>query len=220
MMRPRLLDLYCAAGGASMGFHRAGFDVVGVDIAPQPHYPFEFHQGDAVEFLIERWREFDAVHASPPCFLNSTLKTRLPSEHGHVDLIPRTRLYLRSTGLPYVIENVPGAALIDPIVLCGSMFGLGSGDYYLKRHRLFESNQELHLPGSCRHVGYAIGVHGGGGVRRTTTVRGGYQGTKAERMEAMGIDWMSYDELSLAIPPAYAEHIGHQLLASLGEVAA
>jgi DNA (cytosine-5)-methyltransferase 1 len=219
-MGPRLLDLFCAAGGAAVGYYRAGFDVVGVDIAPQPHYPFGFHQADALLYLRAHGREFDVVHASPPCFVHSSLKTRLPAGHGHVDLIPDTRAALQHLGVPYVIENVPGASLIDPIVLCGSMFGLGSGDYYLKRHRLFESPVELVPPSPCRHVGYAIGVHGGGGTRRTTTARGGYQGTKAERCEAMGIDWMSYDELSLAIPPTYTELIGGQLLAHLGQVAA
>ena len=217
MTRPRLLDLFCAAGGASVGYSRAGFEVVGVDLEPQPRYPCEFHQGDAIEFVKEYGREFDAIAASPPCFAHSALAAVLPVGHGHVDLIPETREALVASGLPYVIENVPGAPLLDPAMLCGSMFGLGSGDRQLRRHRLFESNIALVAPGPCRHVGKAVGVYGGGPAsqRPDATRRGAYQGTMAERREAMGIDWMTRDSMNLAIPPVYAEHLGAQLLAHL-----
>lgn len=209
-----------------MGYHRAGFDVVGVDMAPQPNYPFEFVQADALEVLRDGLGAmgFDAVAASPPCFLHSDLSAVLPTGHGHVDLIPQTRAALIAAGLPYVIENVEGAPLIDPLTLCGSMFGLGAqcvdGYRELRRHRLFESNVDLAAPGPCRHVHPAVGVHGGGntarkGPRRPGDRSGGYQGRMPERRAAMDIDWMTRAEMNLAIPPAYTEHIGAQLRAHL-----
>src|SRR5262245_32328515 len=143
-MRPRLLDLFCGAGGAAVGYDRAGFQVVGVDIAPQPNYPFTFGEADALEYL--KWivlpslgaRKFAAIHASPPCQRWST-KTRNPERHP--DLIEPVRVLLESTGLPYVIENVPDAPLRDPVQLCGSSFGLG-----VQRHRSFETNFPLLVP--------------------------------------------------------------------------
>jgi DNA (cytosine-5)-methyltransferase 1 len=224
-MRPRALDLFCAAGGVSAGLHRAGFDVTGVDIAPQPHYPFPFVQADALHYVAEHAHRFHVIAASPPCFVHSDLAAVLPAGHGHVDLIPATRTALQATGLPYVIENVEGAPLHDPLVLCGSMFGLGAqcGDGWreLRRHRLFESDVALTAPGPCRHVHPVISAHGGGPTRRAPGCgRGGYQGLVAERRAAMGIEWMTRAEMNLAIPPAYAEHVGAQLLAHLSERAA
>lgn len=225
-MRPRLLDLFCGGGGASMGYHRAGFDVVGVDKNPQPNYPFEFHQGDAIEFVLEHGHEFDAIAASPPCQDHSTLRHTMGSSHGTGWLVGATRDALIATGLPYVIENVPGAPLLGPLKLCGSMLGLGAqcrdGWRRLQRHRLFESNVPLLAPGPCVHQGPAVGVYGGGPSPRTAkTSRGGYQGLMLERVAAMGIDWMTRDELSQAIPPAYTEHLGVQLIAQLeGRLAA
>lgn len=219
----RILDLYCGAGGAGMGYHLAGFEVVGVDNSHQSSYPFLFKNNDALEFLLNGGHhDFDAIHASPPCQAHSVLRHAAKTKaETYVNLIPQTRELLQWTGLPYVIENVPGAPLEDPIVLCGSHFALGSGERQLRRHRLFETNFPIEAP-SCAHVGEAIGVYGGGPVGRYTfgngakkdyyNRRGGYQGTIAEKREAMGIDWMNTKEINQAIPPAYTKFIGHRLL--------
>ena len=223
----KLLDLFCGAGGAAMGYHRAGFEVVGVDIKKQPRYPFEFHQADALEYLAQYWREFDAIHASPPC----QFATELRSLHGgreYVNWIPQTRALLQESGKPYVIENVEGAKahLQSPIMLCGTMFGLGVGDADLWRHRLFEVNWPFVLTPPCQHGRRVIGIYGGHGRdRRVISVVGhaGGRSTRraengfscAERNEAMGIDWMTQAELSQAIPPAYTEYIGGWLAAHL-----
>jgi DNA (cytosine-5)-methyltransferase 1 len=161
MTRPRLLDLFCGAGGAGMGYHRAGFDVVGVDIASQKNYPFEFIQGDALAYCAEHGHEFDAIHASPPCQAHSAMKTMYNARE-HLDLVPQTREALRATGKPYVIENVPGAPLITPFILCGTMFDLGWEDAELRRHRLFESSTFMLTP-SCAHGRRrsTVGVYGG-----------------------------------------------------------
>ncbi len=215
--RPRLLDLFCGAGGAAVGYHRAGFDVVGVDIKPQPHYPFEFVQGDALETLSPFWMDatfFEAVHASPPC--QAFTKARKLQRNAHTDLIGPTRELLEATGLPYVIENVKGAPLHDPVLLEGQMFdGLN-----VHRPRLFETNWPLEVPvlrappprqtkmGRPPVPGEAMQVVG----HFSDVPAGG---------RAMGIDWMTQGELAQAIPPAYTEFIGHQLLAHIrSEVAA
>lgn len=213
--RPILLDAFCGAGGAAVGYHRGGFDVVGVDIAPQPNYPFEFHQEDAVEFIArEGHRRFAAIHASPTCQHASTLRHRTGKKY--VNLIPPTRAALSATGLPYVIENVVGAELIDPVTLCGSSFGLGAGGRQLRRHRLFECSGFFAMVLPCNHQGEAIGVYGNGGAwKRRAPGGGGYQGTAEERREAMGIDWMGHAELSQAIPPAYTEHLAGYLMAAV-----
>lgn len=227
-MKPRMLDLFCKAGGAGMGYHLAGFEVVGVDIEPQPRYPFEFHQADAMTFPLDG---FDAIHASPPCQAYSAGKNmwkgRLPDDR-HPDLVDATRERLRASGLPYVIENVEGAPLTNYVVLCGDMFGLG-----VKRHRLFETSFFIWNPPVCRssHPDFVVSVFGGGALSRTpeggTTVHG--TGNFMQRRvhvshemakQAMGIDWMTRDELSQAIPPAYTRFIGTQLLAHLEGVAA
>lgn len=205
-----------------MGYHRAGFAVVGVDVNPQPNYPFEFHQTDAMTFPLDG---YDAIHASPPCQLYSALRNAAADRgSGHSDLVGPTRALLEATGLPWVMENVPGAPMAPAIVLCGSMFGLGAGKRQLRRHRLFESNVPM-MQFGCQHQGEAIGVYGGGRTGRYTfgngahrdkyNRRGAYQGTYAEAREAMGIDWMRHGELTQAIPPAYTEHIGHYLLIEL-----
>lgn len=220
MGKPRLLDLFSGAGGCSVGYARAGFEVVGVDIEPMLNYPFEFHQADALTFPLEG---FDVIHASPPCQAYSVLRRANPDAK-YVDLIGPTRELLQRTGLPYVIENVPGAPLQAAVELCGSMFGLGAGERQLRRHRLFESNVPMMQP-SCQHRGEAIGVYGGSPTGRYTfengakkdyyNRRGGYQGTIAEKREAMGIDWMDASEINQAIPPAYTEYIGHYLMAEI-----
>lgn len=208
----RLLDLFCGAGGAAMGYHRAGFEVVGVDVAPQPHYPFEFHQGDAMTWPLDG---FDVIHASPPCQAHTTMSNRHRGQGGradtHVDLIAATRE--RLAGHLYVIENVPGARrhLHHPVVLTGGMFGLG-----VERPRLFESNVALLAPARAK-VSDPIGVYGKApdGRRLFTRADGSIQRAAAsvpEAGRAMGIDWMTWRELAEAIPPAYTEHIGRQLI--------
>lgn len=207
MSRPRLLDLFCGAGGAATGYHRAGFDVVGVDIAPQPRYPFEFHQADALEFLAEHGGEYDAIHASPPCQDHSSLVS-LTGAHGTGWLLPATRDALGSTGRPWVIENVPGAPMRADYKLCGCMFGLPG----LRRERWFETSwQGYQLRSSCYHVDRTITVAGHPGGRSTRDGESGF-GSTAEWRAAMDIDWMSARELAQAIPPAYSEYIGAALL--------
>lgn len=214
----RLLDLFCGAGGAAMGYHRAGFDIVGIDNQPQPHYPFQFYLGDALEVVARVGADFDAIHASPPCQFASAYRRRKGAQREHPNLIPRTRELLRATGLPYVIENVPTARehLIDPVQLCGSSFNLN-----VRRHRLFESNVSLVAP-PCDH-GWQTPRFPPATNRtnlRSTVEIGVYRIPLALQRVAMGIDWMTLPELSQAIPPAYTRLIGHQVLAALTEAVA
>lgn len=212
-MRPKLLDLFCGAGGAAMGYYRAGFEVVGVDIKPQKNYPFRFVQADAMTLpfkMMGRW--FDAIHASPPCQAYSSMKS-LKNSKQHPKLVEAVRHLLNASGLPYVIENVPGAPLQNAFTLCGSMFGLRSTEKrYLQRHRLFESNIFIMAP-VCRHDGLAVGVYGHG--------QAGLLGQRMRTAKApearilMGMDWATRDGMSQAIPPAYTEFIGKQLMDSL-----
>jgi DNA (cytosine-5)-methyltransferase 1 len=231
-LKPRLLDLFCGAGGCSVGYARAGFDVVGVDIRPQPNYPFEFIQADALEVLREYGIEdqADAIHASPPCPLYSTIgkqsrATGNARMERHPDLVAPTRELLQATGLPYVIENVPGAPLLDPVTLCGSMFGID-----VRRHRLFETNWPFMAP-RCQHGAWTntytqARYHGGKTVTvgRTIGVYGGGQGMGEGEgelwREAMEIDWMTRREMTQAIPPVYTELIGNQLLSHIETAAA
>lgn len=210
-----------------MGLHRAGFEVEGWDIKPKKNYPFTFHLGDALEADLTG---FDFVWASPPCQAHSAMKT-MPNAKRHEDLIPATRAKLEAWGGPYIIENVVGAPLINPVMLCGSMFGLTTNDQTaeLRRHRLFESNLFL-LGHSCSH-GYELvcGVYGGHGRDRRRAIKvlskagGGYTNHAGQRVsfslqhrkEVMGIDWMTGEELSQAIPPAYSEFLGRQIIAQL-----
>lgn len=224
-MKPRLLDLFSGAGGAGMGYHLAGFEVVGVDNRPMPRYPFEFHQADALEFVAEHGREFAAIHASPPCQAHTAMKT-MHNAKEHADLVPETRRLLQATGRPYVIENVVGAPIENGVTLCGSMFGLGVGDAELRRHRLFESNVMLLAP-TCRHGSRVIGIYGGHVRNRSRTIGIYGEGVRDSRRKhdkgvddftvedgrvAMGIDWMTLAELCQAIPPAFTRHIGDQLM--------
>ena len=216
----RILDLFCCEGGAAVGYHRAGFEVVGVDIAPQPNYPFEFHQGDALDFLAEHWREFDAVHASPPCQASTALTKGTNQGREYPQLIPETRRLLRATGLPTVIENVQGSDLRRDLTLCGEMFGLG-----VLRHRYFEVSgfaavAPPHKPHRGRVRGWRHGTYYDGPYVAVYG-EGGGKGSVAEWQEAMGIDWTDVRaEIAEAIPPAYAEHIGRQLLEHLTTEAA
>lgn len=225
MTRPKLLDLFCCAGGAAMGYHRAGFDIVGVDIEPQPNYPFDFVQGDALEYAAEHWREFDAIHASPPCqgYLNlKRVNDSLGRESRHDRLITETRRLLVASGLPYVIENVQDARreLRDPVRICGTGLNLP-----LRRHRLFESNVPL-VGIACRHdrftePRYWTGWRPKGEHRLSTVVQVyGNAGGREHWPAAMGIDWMTPKEMCEAIPPSFTEHIGRQLIAHVGRVAA
>ena len=238
--RPRLLDLCCGAGAASKGYHDAGFDVVGVDVNPQPNYPYRLHTRDAIEFLdlcadcgdpyfdpcelhrlfnhsggvhghefVRVVDHFDVIHASPPCqrWAAITVKGR----KSHPDLITPLRERLAGSGLVYVIENVVKAPLIDPVMLCGGAFGCVSGHLQLHRHRNFESNVPLTgtgcvtvRPNTVSVVGHGSPSGNRGTLGRNPTIR--------EKREAMGVDWTTRDELSEAIPPAYTEFIGRQLL--------
>jgi DNA (cytosine-5)-methyltransferase 1 len=218
MTTPRALDLFCCAGGASMGYHRAGFAVTGVDLHPQPHYPFEFHQADALEFVKEHGHEFDLIAASPPCHDHSDLAARAGRD-GSGWLLAATRDALIATGKPYVLENVEGAPMRADITLCGSMFGLGAAGFVLARHRLFESNMPLTAPPD-RCAGHQVAnVHGGGPQNYGTHHRGG-RGIKLNAHDArtaMGIDWfVPRGWVNQAIPPAYTEHIGRQIITHLG----
>lgn len=213
-MRPLLLDLFCCQGGAAKGYHDAGFDVIGVDLEPQPNYPYAFHQEDALKFLSRGLTMFDAIHASPPCQAYSSLGSQY-DRGKHPDLVEPTRELLKQTGSPYVIENVVGAPLENPILLCGSSFGLD-----VRRHRLFESNVPLmSLP--CQHgqqseKKYDVYEKGRWYKSAIVKVYGSGGGKGMEHWpEAMGIDWMDRKGLAQAIPPAYTQFIGEQLLTQL-----
>ncbi len=240
MKRPLLLDLFSGAGGCAVGYHRAGFDVVGVDNRPQPHYPFPFVQADALTFLVEHGREYDAIHASPPCQGYSRMR-HLPWLKGKVYplLIDATLALLEQTGKPWVVENVEDAYrhLRGSIMLCGTMFGLK-----VYRHRLFLSNVWQWQPPHAKHKvtigkGPLLNDRTNGnaegfvslpskGTRRnglrglpngmiSACGKGGGDGGEDVARAAMGIDWMTRAELAQAIPPAYTEYVGRQLLAAL-----
>lgn len=228
-MRPRLLDLYCGAGGAGMGYARAGFEVVGVDLAPQRHYPFAFVQGDALAALRGELEgidlaTFDAVHASPPCQAYTALRS-LPwlREREYWDSIPPTLELLRPLRVPWVLENVERAP-VDGITLCGTMFGLAWPDGLpIYRHRRFASSEFMLAPGHPKHT--AVLAHGrdrmdvrGAHVRgrrprlNNGRVIGGHQSATIVASSPMGVDWMTGNEASQAIPPAYTEWLGRRLL--------
>lgn len=213
-MKPRLLDLFCCEGGAARGYADAGFEVIGVDIEPQPRYPYEFHRGDATAWPLDG---FDAVHASPPCHDHSDLADRTGRDHGTAWMLPHTIERLRASGLPFVVENVAGHRVKQhmdgAVMLCGSMFGLGAvdGGYYriLKRHRLFVTSLPVLTPPD-RCSGRAVGgVYGDGGAGQQTR---GYRFHTEQARDAMGIDWMTGDGRSQAIPPAYTRFLGEQLM--------
>jgi len=235
-----------------MGYSRAGFEeIVGVDNRPQKNYPFRFVQADALEYLAQHGKEYDAIHTSPPC-QGFTSMRKMWNAREHPDLLTPTRLLLVALKIPFVIENVPGAPMLNYVTLCGSMFGLGSGDAELRRHRWFEINPpQMWLRRPCAHNqrprtntvlshggndgsrnGPTVGVYGhsgGSSNREKARVIGVYGGhgrdhrrrtntqgfSVKERSEAMGIDWMTGDELSQGIPPAYTEYIGKELLKQL-----
>lgn len=216
----RGLDLFCGAGGISAGYASHGFRMVGVDNANQPRYPFTFVRADALELLRYGWwvqlSSFDFIHASPPCQHYSDLAGRNGNADAHPDLIGVVREWLKATGLPYIIENVEGAPLIDPVTVCGTALGLGVDGYRLRRHRLFEANFPISVPpcgcaGDHRPI---IDVSGGGPTHAPRLDGAGgrtYKGTVAQKRAALGIDWMTGAELVEAIPPAYAALIAPQI---------
>lgn len=217
MSRPRVLDLFCNAGGAATGYARAGFEVIGVDIDPQPNYPFEFVQMDVFDI---HWTTFGATlrHASPPC-QHSAAITKGTNRHRqqlHPDLYPQTRALLERSGRPYVIENPDSR---PDVVLCGEMFGLG-----VLRHRRFElGNWSTAKPKHVKHRGYVRGMRHGV-VREGPYIaaygKGGGKGTPAEMQKAMGIDWTDrHEELVEMLPPAYTQWIGERFLEHMKEEA-
>jgi len=213
--RPVLLDLYCKAGGAAMGYYRAGFDVVGVDIEPQPHYPFLFIQSDALDYVAAHGHNFEASHASPEC-QGYSVTAGMPWAYGAARYISTVKAALEAAGKLWVIENVPGAECDMPasITLCGLSFGLK-----LFRHRLFESNILLLAPSHQTHKGKRVGVGGyvcmsGHGDASPGRIPADHRRVSAWR-EASGIDWMIRDELTQAVPPAYTEFIGKQLMQAI-----
>ena len=216
---PRLLDLFCGAGGCTVGYQRAGFNVTGADIEPHPDYPATFVHADAMELLADAdfLSKFDAIHASPPCQASTTMSNRWRGKGGkadeHVNLIPEVIRLLEEWGGPWVVENVPGARsdLPNAFTLTGGMFGLG-----VHRPRLFASNELILAPLPAPSPDGVIGVYGSLDGRRLMTRSDGSELRAAKTLEqareAMGIDWMSWADLTEAVPPAYTEWIGRQLL--------
>lgn len=231
MTRPRVLDVFCGEGGAGMGYHEAGFDVVGVDLGNlRRRYPFPFLRMDALELDIRFLQTFDLVHWSPPCQFG-TMMSHAPNAKGdlHPNLIPDSRKLSLMAGVDYVIENVEAPKvrpwLFNPVCLCGSMFGLGCTTkdgtrFQLQRHRLFETNWGMAAPAAgCQHIGPVVGVYGGH-VRNRSAKDGGRltadfpgEDKPALMIEAMGMPWATMNGMSEAIPPAYTRHIGQQFLA-------
>lgn len=208
MSKPFAVDLFCGAGGSSMGLHRAGFEVMGVDLFPMPNYPFPFVQSDAIEYSLDGRRP-DFIWASPPCQAYSWSAKRW-TEVERVNLIPATREKLLALGIPFVMENVPGSPLRVDLVLTGPMFNLG-----VIRRRHFELNWPCPQPamvkpkGSVRTGEYVtVAGHGGDNIKG--------RGSRAAKQAAMGIDWMTDSELNEAVPPAYAEYIGRAALDWIG----
>ena len=215
MTRPRLLDLFCGAGGAGMGYHRAGFDVWGVDIVPQPNYPFLFIQDDAIDFVRKFGSMFYAIHASPPCQSSSALTKGTNKGREYTDLIPSTREAISGYYVPTVIENVQGADIRRDLTLCGEYFGLG-----VIRHRYFELT-EFHVPQPehIKHRGRVAGYRHGkwyDGPYFAVYGDGGGKGSVAQWQQAMDMDWtVVRKELAEAIPPAYTEYIGKFMIGNL-----
>lgn len=218
MKNPKLLDLFCKAGGGAVGYHRAGFDVTGVDNDPQPRYPFRFYQADALEFVALYGHLFNVIHASPPCQLYSGFRAITIARFGSVktdppDLVDVTRQVLIETGKPWIIENVQGSPVLTQVIVCAASLGLP----HLARHRHFESSVLLFVP-KCSHRKneYTIGIYGA----RPDGRRVSYKHHRLVRVansldeasREMGIDWMEWHEITQAIPPAYTEYLGRQLI--------
>lgn len=226
MSRPLLLDLFCGAGGAAVGYHRAGFDVVGVDKDPQPDYPFAYYRHDAIAFLKQAvmrpdvpnpwwsWHNLAAIHASPPCQASCNLTKGTNAGRVYPQLIPKTRELLQAIGLPYVVENVQGAAVRRDLTLCGEMFGLD-----VIRHRYFECSFPVAKPTHVKHRGRVSGMRHGvwyEGPYFAVYGDGGGKGSVAQWQQAMGIGWTdNRKSIAEAIPPAYTEYVGAQLLSAI-----
>jgi DNA (cytosine-5)-methyltransferase 1 len=219
----KLLDLFCGAGGASVGYHKAGFEVTGIDLKHGKRYPFTYIKGNVKEYLNDEFlKDFDVIHASPPCQTHSitqNLRKAQGKQTKKIDMLDEVRDALIKSKKPYIIENVPGAPLINPIRICGSSFNLK-----VRRHRYFESN--INLTGSiCDHEtqGKPIGIYGQlndtpKGKRRSTgeiIIGGSTAKDITEARFAMNINWMIWGELVEAIPPAYTEYIGKQVIMNL-----
>ena len=206
----KLLDLFCGVGGASVGYAQAGFEVHGVDLKHGKRYPFTYLRADVLDILKDKefMSQFDVIHASPPCQTHSItqhLRKAQGKSTKKLDLIPETRAALIASGKPYIIENVPGSPLINPIQLCGSSFGLK-----VRRHRLFESNLSL-IGSECLHKeqGRPVGVYGS---LRDDIPHGGKTADSIDQArEAMGISWAIWSELVEAIPPLYTSYLGNQI---------
>ena len=214
MIKPRLLDAFCGEGGCSVGYARAGFDVcLGVDINPMPRYPFDFLQYSALDFLEEHGHEYDFIHASPPCQTHSVTQNMAKADYGHEDFLPQTRALLQSLGVPYAIENVPGAPMLNPIKLRGDMFSL-----QVLRMRYFECSFEMVQPPMPQKRGKTSNNGKGYSTLDNAdfiSVAGNnYRFTDGAK--AMAIDWMSRDGLTQAIPPQYTQWIGASWLEANG----
>lgn len=214
--RPRLLDLFSCQGGAGYGYWLAGFHVTGVDIRPQPLHPchdgMEFVHSDAFAYLAEHAHEFDAVHASPPCRAYTKAKGGVAANYRHPDLVEDVRSALRETGLPYVIENVPGAPLVDPVTLCGAMFGLRT-----YRHRLFELGGwgiGLEAPEHPVHVARVAKMGRRAKEGEFLSVVGNFAGIEEAR-NVMEMPWANGDGLRQGIPPRYTEWVGMRLMSEI-----
>lgn len=202
--RPRLLDLFCCQGGAAAGYAAAGFEVVGVDWDPQPRYPYEFHQGDALTWPLDG---FDVVHASPPCQAYTAAQTIRKNDHP--ELVEPIRARLLAWGGAYIIENVVGAPLLDTVMLCGTMFGL-----YTYRHRLFESNTELLQPIHYPHSGSPIKMGRPLAHGDYYTAVGNFTNVEYVRAD-LGVPWMTREGVRECIPPAYTQFLGKRMRAFL-----
>lgn len=201
----KVLDLFCCGGGAGMGYFQAGFDVTGVDIIFQSRYPFDFIQDDAFDYLEKHYKEFDFIHASPPCQAYSQV-TPVKNKSNHQKMIPKLRELLVKTGKDYCIENVAGAKheLKNPVMLCGSMFGLRT-----QRHRFFETSFNFNAPCKCDHTEISLLVTTASKASRELRFRLGMKPKTVKNAPlAYGIDWMRFKELKEAIPPAYTKYIG------------
>jgi len=190
-----------------MGYSQAGFDVVGVDISPQPKYPFEFILSDAIDYLVNNHHKYDVIHASPPCqAFTKAAKEHRKNGKEYADFLDVTRQTLKKIGKPYIIENVPDAPMESPVELCGTMFGLKT-----YRHRLFESNYHLRVPKHHKHIAKNTKMGRKPVDGEFIQVVGHFSGVPFAR-EAMGIEWLGQKELAQAIPPAYTEYLGQQML--------
>ncbi len=200
----KVLDLCCGGGGAAMGYYRSGYAVTGVDLHPQPKYPFDFIQDDALNYAADHAHEYDLIHVSPPCQAFSAIT---PDRSKHINLIPAFRRILKASGKPYVIENVPRSPLKNPIMLCGTMFGL-----LVIRHRLFETNPVLWWPPQpCQHLRKVVKAgRKPDRKKHYAAVFGNFSDIEFGQ-QAMKIDWLGQKRLAQAIPPAYTQWIATEI---------